>query len=53
MEIGGKEAIVWLEYDQLWTPALVNCLALFFQNRFIFSNRMKSETWFEQKSVGI
>ena len=30
-EIGGRESGVFLEDYQVWSPALMNCLALFFR----------------------
>ena len=36
VEIGKIEAGVWLEDDQVWVPAFVNCLVLSPQKRFGF-----------------
>ena len=40
---------MWLEDDQVWTPALVNHPALFVLKMVDFPNRTKAETWFEHQ----
>ena len=48
-EISGKEYRPQNEYDQVFTPALVNCLVLSLQKTFYFNGYKKAETQFEQQ----
>ena len=52
MEIVERESGVWLRDYQVWTPAFVNHIALFFQKWFDFPNNKNAEIWLEQQ-IGI